>query len=490
MKHVLNRRTLLRGLGGAAIGLPLLDAMIPLGRASASTLVGSRFVFGFGGISMGINDGHDLMTPAETGREYVLTPAALALEAVRDHVSLITGLEIPVVANATEPGSCIPKFHSATISPLLSGVRSHRSNSSKPPQGVTADTIANASLSRGRPTHARSLALGVQATGYRANDDRGYISWFENGAGDLQANVPLRSPRSVWNRLFRDKATSGTDLAAWQENQNKRKSVLDLVKDNADALSRKLGPTDRRRLDQHLTEIRSLERQLNEASPPDEESACIPPLDPGPDPETVKTSYSTGSGAKKKNHQTGWSGETERGLLLNDYIRMAFICDDYVSVSLCYTFIQTFLGSAQVVTNGQSDFHQTSHTSAGNANLAARNNPKMAACINWHCMLFADLIQKLANTEEGEGSLLDSTAAVLVFEGGHGQDAEKKNEKNSPHSAENMTAIIAGHAGGLQQGQHVRKKGTHPAQAIATGLQAVGAGDRLGEIHGVVPELF
>jgi hypothetical protein len=82
----------------------------------------------------------------------------------------------------------------------------------------------------------------------------------------------------------------------------------------------------------------------------------------------------------------------------------------------------------------------------------------------------------------------------MLFEGGHGivsEDPTSTPDKPGPHSTDNMFAIIAGRAGGLAPGQHVKTNKAHPAQVLISGLHAVGVpGDQLGEVSGIIPELF
>ena len=476
---------MLRGAAGACVGLPLLEAMLPSGKTCAATLLKNRFILGFGGISMGISEGAaDLMTPNQTGRDFAFRPASASLQSVRPDVSLITGLEIPVSKTAADPGGRNPRFHSAPVGPLLCGIRTDSSTTSHVPQGITADVVANNALARGKATHARPLVVGVQAFGYRARDEKGQISYFRNQRNELQVNNPFKSPRDLWSLLFTDLVPGDSvNLSAWRNIQAKKKSMLDLVLENSKSLEAKLGMSDRRRLDQHMTELRLLEQQLENAAPPNPDSACRPPLDPGPDPRKETISWKANSG---KERVTGWADETSRGELINDFIRMAFVCDSHVSASICYTYVQSFLTTAYVSQASPSEFHQSSHTPDGNGN---ESSARMSKCIDWHCELFADLIQKLKATEEGEGNLLDSTAAVLVFEGGHGYDPNQKKQR-SPHSTENMSVVIGGRAGVLNHGRHLRKPGVHPSQVIITALSAVGAGNELGELRGGIEELL
>ena len=82
--------------------------------------------------------------------------------------------------------------------------------------------------------------------------------------------------------------------------------------------------------------------------------------------------------------------------------------------------------------------------------------------------------------------MLDNTAMVLRFEGGHGFDPES-GKSNLSHSTENMVALVAGGAGALRRGVHLVARDVHPARVVATCLQGVGLEDRLGEVSGRVP---
>jgi hypothetical protein len=110
--------------------------------------------------------------------------------------------------------------------------------------------------------------------------------------------------------------------------------------------------------------------------------------------------------------------------------------------------------------------------------------------IAWHVKHFGYLIDKLRNTPEGSGTMLDNVAALLIHEGGHGLDTAT-GKANSSHSTENMACLIAGRAGGLKPGQHVVASGMHPANVIISAMQAVGySTPTLGEVTGAIPQLF
>ena len=118
--------------------------------------------------------------------------------------------------------------------------------------------------------------------------------------------------------------------------------------------------------------------------------------------------------------------------------------------------------------------------------------PILSDCVAWHVGHFGRLVQKLRDTIDLDGSsVLDNSALLLMFEGGWGYDPES-GDALSVHSSENMSALIAGGAGGLNPGggQHVRTAGAHPTQVINTGLRAVGIDHEMGDVPGVIDTLL
>src|SRR5262245_35814228 len=90
-KQALPRRTFLRG-AGAALALPLLDAMVPAMTALASTAAAPVRRLGFVFIPMGCDLSR--WTPAGTDRIEELSPILSSLAPVKDHVSVLSNLEL------------------------------------------------------------------------------------------------------------------------------------------------------------------------------------------------------------------------------------------------------------------------------------------------------------------------------------------------------------------------------------------------------------
>jgi hypothetical protein len=123
----------------------------------------------------------------------------------------------------------------------------------------------------------------------------------------------------------------------------------------------------------------------------------------------------------------------------------------------------------------RTDMHELTHGAAG------RDAPNgLADSINWLVRMFGRLVEKLKGLPEAGGTVLDSSALVLLFEGGWGKGEGKA---ITAHSTENMIALVAGRAGGLKSGQHIKATMKHPASVVLSAMNAAGyVGDRLGGV--------
>ncbi len=477
----LPRRTLLKGLFNTALALPFLEAMID-NRARGQTAIPKRFVLGFGGHSLGA--GSVPLTryqiPAQPGALPATLPEGLAsLQAVRDLVTVVTGLKIPTAydnGGTVPPGGKVNNHHAYMMSPLLSGVSSNAVGFGGC-RGTTADQLAGDSLGAG--SKFKTLVTCVQPSTYITTDAWQPISWRLMGATPTPI-LPQTSPRALWSSLF--STFVGPDPSAARaavREQAVRSLVVDRVKVSSDRLMRQLGQNDRQRLAQHLQEVRELEGRINATQPQVPMTFTIP-ADPGADP-TVGGSNPVVNGSSTYNVNNGWSDETTRGNLMADLIAMALATDLTRSVNFQVSLPQCFINMNSINGSGM-DVHAHSHNGV---------DQMMAKAISWHLRFTARLIAKLAAIPEGGGTVLDSSAVVYTSEGGLGFSAEG-NAPNSSHSTENMMVVVGGKAGGLRLGQHLAcGNRNHPAQAILTALKAVGyAPNQLGEVSGLIPGLL
>lgn len=488
-KLKLSRRSVVRGLGGVSLSLPFLELMAP---RTAQAAAPRRFVVCWAGCSLGTST--DQFTPDTVGASYDLKRALLPLEPVKADVSVVTGLKIPWATNGVVPSAGrTVKFHVSSLSPMLSGVRT--STEEMKAFGPTCDQLVAAAIAG--DTRFKSLEYRVQAAPYRGGTINGIMSYRKGADGKITPNAPTSSPRLAFDSLFTGLAVpsggtlggtggtpapgGGADTLAFDQDR----SVLDLVRGNAERLMARLGRADRQRLQRHFDEIRDVEKRLLAAAPGPmapggppaptmPTGACVKPAAPGNDPPIASGADATSA------LPIGYANEELRARVMTDLIHLALACDQSRVVSLMYTFGQCFM-NAEPLFGVKTDVHQISHM----WNML----DKMSDAVAWQVGHFARLVQKLRDTPEAGGTMLDNTTLVMVFEGGHGFDPEG-NKPNEPHSTENMGVLVAGRAGGLRPGRHIPGNGAHPGSVVLSAMKSVGGPAQLGEISNDFPALF
>lgn len=503
----LSRRSLLKGLGGAVVGLPVLECMLNgngTAYAQSNEALPRRYALVFAGQSIGgdgwerdrqriggqsvVEDGHFLV-PTTVGAGYELTTPLEPLAGLAGEVSVVSGLRIPFSATSREPadvppGGAFREFHGGGKSPLLSGVRSL--SGSYTARGVSSDQ-ALASQYAGQ-TPFGSLVLRAQPSWYLSGSSyagRQYLSY--RGDGDpVEAQT---SPQIAFQSLFGGFAPDGESEAGRADFALRaRLSVLDLVAERRQRLLSRVGAADRVRLERHFDEIRALEARLS-SLPPLPEGACHPPLDPGADPPVGGDNAGTGS--DNIGTTTGYSDEATRARVMCDLIHMAFVCDLTRVASLQLTTFQShmnvFAVTSALGTPIRADVHEVGH----NGDVDNKGQLAVSLCLKWHVGHYAYLLEKLRSTPEGDGTALDHAAVVFLTEGGHGTQLDDGVTPLQTHSVEDMALLVAGRAGGLAPGRHLATQGAHPVQALLGAMRGAGyAGDSLGEVTGPLDELF
>jgi Protein of unknown function (DUF1552) len=475
MKRIpLHRRAVLRGFAGTAVSLPLLELMMD-SPARAQQLPPKRYLVTFGGMSIG---NPQLIVPNTVGRGYDVKRALAPLSSVQNEVSVVSELRLP----ASGPGGWTGRWHSSSLGPLISGMRASGTAAPGNPlghgdpvaKGVTSDQVVADAIAGN--TRFRSLELRAQPEVYRENDATfGIISYRRDAAtGKLQANEPQASPRLAFDSLFTGFASADpADSAQRTALLDQDKSILDLVRDRTQALLARLGSADRRRVERHFDEIRDLERRITEIPAVATTAGCMVIADPGQDEAVRKVQKGNVEGDIPR--YLGYANEDKRAQVMSDLLHMAFTCDLTRSATLAYTFAQCFIDTKALLGIQQTDVHELGH--------GAGSDEDKADAFAWHMKHFAYLVAKLRDTPEGAGSVLDNTVMVFLPEGGW--------DDGEPHSGENMAALIAGRAGGLKPGKHIKATGKHPVQVLISAMNAAGVPtETLGEISGQLPELF
>ncbi len=505
-KLILPRRTLLRGLGGVAVGLPVLECMLNAnGTAYAQAgAIPKRYAIVFAGQAIGGDEweedrymvagvrsqatGHHIADTA-AGVAYPVTTPLKPLETLglMGDFSMVSNLKIPWNANSVE-GADVPNagafrdFHGGGSCPLLCGTRS--TSASFNARSITSDQIV-AGLNQ---TTINSLVLRAQPSWYLSGSSfsgREYIS-YKGDDDPIDAQV---NPSVVYGSLFDGfmPADEG-EQASHDFELRARKSVLSLITEKRERILGKLGAADKQRLERHFDEIRALEMRLA-AMPPDAGGQCQKPTAPADD--LPLGTDNAGSGSDTIGTNTGYSNEDLRARLMADLIHMAFVCDITRVATLQLTVFQSHMNIFQISTDLgmpiRADLHECGH----NGDAETRGQLPVSTMLGWHIGHYAYLMDKLKNTPEGAGTVLDNSVLVFMPEAGHGIQLNDGASNFATHSVDRMILLVAGRAGGLMPGRHIISQNAHPGQVLISAMQGVGyTEDTFGEVTGNLPELF
>ena len=405
-KH-LPRRTVLRGLG-AAIALPLLDGMVPAATALARTAAAPIRRFGAFYVPNGM--AMAWWFPQTEGALTELPPIAASLAQHKAQFLVLGGLDV-------EPANLVKKGgdHARAAGTFLSCVPFDAISDSNVIAATTMDQIAAKEL--GKQTQLASLELAIESTDMLGVCDNTSCSLTNTIAWSTPTTaLPCdNDPRSVFERLF---GTSGsTDQAARLARIEQDRSILDAVIDEIARLDLGLGPADRRKFDEYLDAVRDAERRIQMAEA--QSARELPVME---QPAGVPDDY----------------GEHAR--LMMDLLALAYQVD--------MTRISTFMLAREVSGRaypeiGVSDSHHPlSHHQDEPAKL-----DRLSKVNEYHFRQFAYLVDKLAATPEGDGTLLDNT---LFLYGSGISDSNTHFHEDLP------IALVGGKAAGIEGGRFVR----------------------------------
>ncbi len=440
-KH-LPRRTFLRGLG-AAIALPMLDAMTPAFAATAAKQP-LRLCFVYAPTGMIMNH----WTPAAEGSSFDFPRILKPLEPFRKDLSIITGL---VDNNGNDLGDGAGD-HARAGASYLTGVHPKKTMGADVRNGISADQIAAQAV--GAKTRFASLELGCEDARTVGNCDSGYSCAYTNSISWRSATTPLPpeiNPRLVFERLFGSLDTS-LDPGARKQLADDRQSILDAVNEDTHDLLGKIGLDDRRKMDEYLTGIREIERRIHDANSDDAQ---------------VKPTIEKPSGIPRT--------FAEHAKLMYDLQAMAF----QTGLTRVTTFMYTREGSPQAYPEiGITDGHHPLSHHRGNP----ENIEKLTQINTFHISLFAYFLDKLRGIQDGDGTLLDHSMIV------YGSGISDSNK----HSHDNLPVLLAGNGGGaFRTGRHIAYKEPVPiANLYLTALARMGVRpESIGDSTGQLKEL-
>ena len=405
----LPRRTVLRGLG-AAVALPLLDAMVPAATAQSRTAAAPIKRFGVFYVPNGMSMPY-WYPRHEPGKLEALPPTLRSLEPFRDRVTICGGLD-DEPANLVRGGG----DHARSAGTFLTCVPYKMTNGADVSNAVSVDQIAARELQN--ETQIASLELGIESNAMVGNCDGGASCAYTNTIAWRTPTTPLpieNDPRAVFERLF---GTSGsTDPEARLARMRRDRSILDLVNDELSGLGAVLGPGDQARLDEYVEAVRDIERRITMA---EEQSAReLPVVD---QPVGVPSDYA------------------EHAKLMMDLLALAYQTD--------LTRISTFMLAREVSGRaypeiGVPDSH---HPLSHHQDEPAKLN-RLHLINEYHFQQFAYLVAKLDAIPEGDGSMLDST----LFLYGTGIS-----DSNTHFHDDLPVALVGGQNAGITGGRYVR----------------------------------
>jgi len=410
------RRKFLRGFG-AALSLPALEAFRPVmaattgARAIGTTASGAPLRMAYLYIPNGVN--LSKWRPSGDGSSYKMGETFASLEKLREHFQIFTGFE---QKNAFAGGDG-PGDHARGVAAFLTSARPKKTAGSDIQLGISIDQVAaNAIASQTRLASLELTSDGVRKSGHC---DSGYscayqfnLSW----RSENQPMTPEANPRAVFERMFGSGSAAERKKSLGQRLASK-KSVLDFIENDARALHRHLGRTDQQKLDEYLTGVREIEKQIEKA-------------------ESLGLSVDPGVSAPKgqpENYQ-------EHLRLMFDMMLLAFKTD----TTRISTFLMAHDGSNRSFAEiGVNDgHHNISHHRKDQGALA-----KIAKIDLFYMQQLAYFLEKMNSTEDVDGkSLLHNS---MIVYGGCISDGDRHNHNDLP-------IVVAGHGGGaFKPGRHV-----------------------------------
>jgi hypothetical protein len=431
----IDRRAVLRG-AGAVMALPLLDAMAGRARASTRKDPTRRLVVVYA--PNGVN--RTLWTPAAEGALEVLPPTLEPLGAWKERALVLGGLTLDSArANGDGPGD-----HARASAAFLTCAQPRKADGAV---HVAQSIDQLAARPVGLSTRFRSLEIGIEGGSEAGQCDSGYACAYSSNLSWAAPGTPVpkeTDPRRLFDRLFRegDEEESAADRAA---RIARRRSVLDLVRRDAQRLAGTLGAEDRRKLEEYETSVRELERRLARAA------------DAGGDvPDSARP-----VGIPKDR------GEHAR--LLADVLVLALRAD----ATRVATFSLGNEGSnaSHAAIGVPEGHHETSHHGGD-----ALKMEKVGKIDRFHVESLAYFVSRLAEVDENGARLIDSTH--VLYGSGIG-DGNK-------HDHGDLPIVVIG--GGVRGGRYVVSPRETPlANLHVTLAQRIGAGiERFADSSGVL----
>ena len=438
------RRTFLRGLG-TAIALPTLEAMIPArALAAGNAKFPTRMAFIY--IPNGVIQ--EKWNVKGEGKDYQFSHILEPLAKHRADLLVFSGLAHDKArANGDGAGD-----HARANATFLTGSQARKTSGADIKLGVSVDQVAAQKI--GDQTRLSSLELSSDGVRLSGRCDSGYSCAYQFNLAWKNASTPMppeSNPKAVFDRLF-----AGGSKKERDENKIRReryrKSILDFALEDAKRLEKKLGYTDKRKLDEYLDSIRELEKRIEAMAKANVEL---------PDGFSVPAGKPRDFGAHVR--------------LMSDMMVLAFQTDS------------TRIASYLLAHDGDNRSYPHLGVRQGHHSISHHRNAKdkvedLTKINRYHCTLFAHFLDRLKNIKEGGGTLLDHS--MIVYGGAIGD--------GNRHTHHDLPVLLAGNANGaIETGRHLRYPTNTPmSNLFLSMLDIMGTPtDRLGDSTGRLKNL-
>ena len=437
----IDRRTVLKGFG-ATLALPFLESMMPSGVFAASapkSPIRTAFIF----VPNGVNMEHWV----PIGSEY---PSALKpLESLKNYINVMSGL---TQKNAFALGDGAGD-HARSASAWLTGCHPRKTSGANIKVGVSIDQILAKEL--GDKTRFGSLELGCERGGLAGDCDSGYSCAYSNSISWRTESTPVAkevNPRLVFERLFQSEDINETQQSRI-ERLAENKSILDFVMEDAKLLNKKLGTTDKMKLDEYMTGIREIERRIS-----------------------FVENQSKANNIQQFSNIDIPSDYGEHIRLMGDLMVLAFQTDT--------TRVSTFMFANE----GSNRSYKSIGVSDGHHEMShhQRNPEKLEALrkINtFHTTQLAYILNKMNSVSEGDKTLLENS---MVLYGAGICDGDR-------HNHDDLPLLMAGKAGGkISSGKHLKFNNGTPmsnlflSMADKLGVPQENIGDSTGKLDQLI----
>jgi len=441
-KKAIPRRSFLRG-GGAALALPLLDAMVPAFASAAETKPALRMAF----VYVPLGTIRNKWVPTTEGPSYELTPSLQPLAPFRDKVLVLSGLDNrQSMARPGEGGA----HHTRASATFLTGVHPKATDGIDMRAGISADQIAAKEM--GKKTQFASLELSLDPPFNAGVCEPGFTCAYLNTLCWRTPTTPLPmedKPRALFERLFGDSQT--TDKTAREARNKENSSILDFVNETTASFTKDLGGKDRAKLTEYLDAVRDIERRIQIAE--QQSSRELPTI------EQPATGYPA---------------------MYQDYARL-MIDLQVVALQADMTRVITFMLAHELSNRSYREIgipdghHGLSHHRGDPGQIA-----KIVKLNGFHVQQLAYYMERLRATSDGDGNLLDHS--MILYGSGIAD--------GNLHTNEDIPVLLVGGANGqIKGGRHIRyPKGTPIANLYVSMLDMMGVrvdkfGDSVGELN-------